>query len=158
MPLSNCRGLEVEDYFFKLINRTDLSARKATTLEQFKHIDVVSRLGKIDVKSMKSVKRGKGIQDEFTWIEFKGNKGRPGWIYGQADFIAFERQKDFVLVNRNVLLSFAEQKCDLSTSVAAPELALYKSYTRKGKKDVISLVKMEDLVARAAFFFDKLTF
>jgi hypothetical protein len=41
----------------------------------------------------------------------------------------------------------AEEKCDLEDLVDNPRDALYKGYTRKGNKDLISMVRMEDILS-----------
>ena len=60
--------------------------------------------------------------------------------------IAFERDKDFVLIKRNYLLGMCQVKCDLSKKVTNSRDALYKGYQREGRKDLISIIKMSDIL------------
>jgi hypothetical protein len=95
---------------------------------------------------MKKLSRSaKNTQEDLIWLEFKNVQGKVGWLCGNTDVIAFERKDDFVLVNRGALLDWAEQKCDLNRRVSYSGDALYKGYQRKGRKDLISIVKMRDI-------------
>ena len=73
-------------------------------------------------------------------------QGRDGWLRGQTDVIAFERDNDFVLIKRNYLLGMCQIKCDLSKKVTNSKDALYKGYQREGRKDLISIIKMSDVL------------
>jgi len=141
------RGQEVEKEFSVLLKKRDANFRKSSREEQFKHIDYHSSFGTIDVKAKKRINRGdEEEQDELIWLEFKNVQGRDGWLCGKTDVIAFERNNDFVLVKRVRLLEMANNKCDLKKRVDTPRNALYKGYQRKGRKDLISLVKMSDIL------------
>ena len=141
-------GQSVESNFAKLLEQRDPDFRKSTREEQFKHIDYHSFFGTIDVKAKKRLNRldSKG-QDDFVWLEFKNIHGNVGWLCGETDIIAFERNNDFVLVSRSKLLAMAKDKCDLNTRVTYSKNALYKGYQRKGRKDLISIVKMGDVLS-----------
>ena len=141
------RGQTVESEFSKLMDVRGLKYKKATRSEQFQHIDYHSSFGTIDVKAKKRLNRGDGKeQDEFIWLEFKNVQGKPGWLCGQTNVIAFERDKDFILVKRSDLLEMSKNKCDLNKLVSNSRNALYSGYQRKGRKDLISLIKMSDLL------------
>jgi hypothetical protein len=141
------RGQAVESEFSKLMDIRKLDYRKASKKEQFKHIDYHSSFGTIDVKAKKRLNRGDGEeQDEFIWLEFKNVQGKAGWLCGETNVIAFERDNDFVLVKRKDLLNMALKKCDLNRRVNYSKDALYKGYTRKGRKDLITIVKMSDIL------------
>ena len=79
------------------------------------------------------------------WVEFHNVAGKRGWLYGEADKIAFEREKDFVIVDRIALTKFCE-KAVAPIFVASAGEALYKIYRRKSRKDVISKVLMSDII------------
>ena len=55
---------------------------------------------RFDVKKIKNKKQSQ----EWLWIEFKNAKGEDGWIHGDAHFVAFERNYDFVVVNRKEMV------------------------------------------------------
>jgi hypothetical protein len=139
------RGQDVESRFFELFKKHRDNCRKASLDEQFDHTDIICGDMKIDVKSMKRVKRSSRIQDEFTWIEFKNTAGMEGWIFGSGTHIAFEIPKGFILVKKKDLAQMALTKCDLTTLVTSPNDALYKGYSRPNRKDLISIVRMQDI-------------
>ena len=72
-------------------------------------------------------------------------QGKAGWLTGSPDIIAFERDKCFVLVKRADLLELVDNLCDLSYMVNQSSQALYKGYTRKGRADLLTVIKMTDL-------------
>ena len=100
----------------------------------------------VDVKSRKKSERSSDwYEDQAVWIEFHNVRGLDGWLYGEADKIAFEREKDFVIVDRVELTKFCE-KAVAPIFVKNVNEALYKIYRRKTRKDVISKVLMTDIV------------
>ena len=44
--------------------------------------------------------------DNWMWLEFKKNFGQEGWLYGKANFIAFETRESFVIASRKKLLQW----------------------------------------------------
>lgn len=141
------RGQRVEKEFSQLLRMYDSNYRKANREEQFRHIDYFTSFGTIDVKAKKKINRADDDeQDQLVWVEFKNVQGRDGWLRSGADYIAFERDNDFVLVSRNYVLGMAQVKCDLTKKVTNSKEALYKAYQREGRKDLISIVKMEDIL------------
>jgi hypothetical protein len=50
-----------------------------------------------------------------------------------------------VLVKRVELLELVDNLCDLSNMVQHSKQALYKGYTRKGRNDLLTVIKMTDL-------------
>ena len=53
----------------------------------------------VDVKARKVFRwYSNEPQDDYTCVEFKNTKGQPGWFKGKADYIAFERLNDFILI------------------------------------------------------------
>ena len=141
------RGQGVEAMFAKLLNKRTTDVRAADLKEQFSHVDYFSDFGKIDVKARKRVARSDdNTQDDLVWLEFKNVQGKFGWLYGKADWIAFERLDDFVLVRRHDLALMAEKLCAVGDRVAVGRDALYKGYQRSGRKDLLSIVKMSDVL------------
>lgn len=133
--------------FAKLLNKRTTDVRAADLKEQFSHVDYFSDFGKIDVKARKRVARSDdNTQDDLVWLEFKNVQGKFGWLYGKADWIAFERNEDFVLVKRHDLALMAEKLCAVGDRVAVGKDALYKGYQRSGRKDLLSIVKMSDIL------------
>ncbi len=139
------RGQKREAEFGEILKRRYPDARPSILSEQYQGIDWVCEKGAIDVKAMKRVSRGSEIQSEFIWVEFKNNIGHDGWLYGEQDWVAFESSDRYVLVKRSDLAALSEKLCDLNNKVESAQDSLYKSYTRKGRQDVISMIRFSDL-------------
>ena len=141
------RGQLVEVDFSKLLDSRNISWKKATRQQQFNHIDYTTSIGSIDVKAKKRISRSdSNSQSDLIWLEFKNVQGKRGWLCGSTDIIAFERENDFVLFRRKQLLDWAINKCDIEQLVTNSRDALYKGYTRRGRKDLISIVKMKEMM------------
>ncbi len=139
-------GCSVQDKFFKVLKRYHPEAREATLEEQYQHIDFVARIGTIDVKGKKRANRRMGVSSDIQWIEFKGNSGLPGWIYGTQDYVAFERDYGFILVGTADLRKLAESLCNLTERVYKSTDALYKAYQRMDRCDLLSMIKVKDIL------------
>ena len=102
---------------------------------------------KVDVNARKALKRGMPPQDAWVWIEAVTVKGTLGWLFGEADLIAFERENDFVLVKRVRLLSLVRDTFpNMEPSDLAPEEWPFNCWAqRKGRKDVIGLLSFETI-------------
>jgi hypothetical protein len=95
--------------------------------------------------------KGKNKHDEI-WCEFKNVKGNKGWMLGEADIIAFDMptSNGFCIVDRQELLSFCLDF--VSGEIVDNKHDAYgKIYTRKGRKDEITKIKMSDLEQLKSF-------
>lgn len=141
------RGQKLENEFYEILKLRDPNARRATPQEQYKHIDFSTKFGTIDVKSKKRIGRSDiDEQETIVWLEYKNVQGREGWLVSNVDILAFERDDDFILVRRKELQRMADKKCNLNDMVEKSCDALYKGYTRTGRKDLITQVKMKDIM------------
>ena len=144
------RGKSAEDLFEFFLQQTGKKYRPATLIEQYNHIDFVVSVGKdlsIDVKGPKKITRtDSNTGDEYIWVEFVNVRGDKGWLYGKNDLLAFYRTSDssFYVVRTEDLAKLCEKLCD-NKKVFSPQNALYHRYTRAGRKDVIAMIKYEDL-------------
>ena len=104
---------------------------------------------KVEVKSLKRVNRAdEKFQDLYVWVELHGvRKDDRGWLHGSADLIAFEMTNAFRLVKRTDLLDLVNKLVNSSIKVSSPREALYKSYSRKGRPDLITMIKADDLLS-----------
>jgi hypothetical protein len=101
---------------------------------------------KVEVKSEKRIERDDHkSQTDFIWVELRNVRGEVGWLFGAADLIAFEKQTSFVFVKRLDLLGVVNQKVDLVAKVRSAKEALYKIYTRSGRKDKLTLLPASDI-------------
>lgn len=102
---------------------------------------------KVEVKSRKRISRSdSNLQSDLTWIEIHGVRPKDtGWLFGKADLIAFEKEKSFLLVKRLDLLAVVNKKVNLVAKVRDAKDALYKIYTRVGRKDKLTLLPASDI-------------
>ena len=101
---------------------------------------------KFDVKGLKKKNRGdERTQDKYAWIEGTNVEGRPGWIKGLADYIVFERESYWLLVNREELFDYTWAK--LKDAGFPKGKKAYHIYDRSYwmKKDKLTLVPYEDI-------------
>lgn len=110
---------------------------------------------KIDVKAQKRKNRSDAnSQSEIIWIEFKNVRGYKGWLYGDADLVAFEQPDSFVLIKRTVLAELCERLVGLERDQITIENStgtrgLYKLYNRPGRSDVLTMIKMDDILSES---------
>lgn len=104
---------------------------------------------KVEVKGRKRIRREDGdTQSGFTWVELHGVRPRDaGWLFGRADLIAFEKEDAFILVKKADLLALVNKKVNLVARVNDPKEAVYKIYSRRGRKDKLTLLPMDDIEA-----------
>ena len=165
---ANCSsvGLNAERLFANLAESKGYVVKSATKEENiFKHIDFfLSKLKEgegikstsVDVKARKKNERGdKFFNDDWTWVEFVNVHGQDGWLKGKAEFISFERAGDFVIVPRKGLFNWVKQaiadsnggKITLKCKAKNARDARYKYYTREGRGDLLSQVRMKDILS-----------
>ena len=102
----------------------------------------------VEVKGMKRIsRRSPNPQSEWLWIEFKNVVGGAGWLYGDAMLLATEVEDGFYLLYLKSLRAWAEWKVDRNAKVQYPNQAKYKSYSRKDRDDVMSLVRLQDFIS-----------
>jgi len=129
--------------------------------ERLDHYDFGVREGerdvKYEVKSSKSdiVARALSrlkINDprKGIFVELQGVTGRPGWVFGKADWIAFKNRDDtFTLWS----LEHIRKEVISSGVMDAPivgriEDALYKKYQRYGKRDFVTILSADSVKAK----------
>jgi len=117
----------------------------ATTHENIhEHWDVRDEEFKYDVKAMKRCNRGDSEPtDRIHYIELKNVQGKKGWLYGDADYIAFETRAHWVLVSRPRL----QKWIDSIDKPMSNKKEIYKLYSRVGRADVMTIVPTMDLIA-----------
>ena len=91
-------GKKAEDTFLAIVRGKNYihDAREATLAEQKQHIDHVFKRSdgreiRVDTKAMKKVSRNDNkFRTDLVWVEFKNVRGDIGWLYGDAELIAFD--------------------------------------------------------------------
>jgi hypothetical protein len=101
---------------------------------------------KVEVKSSKRIHRADGeAQSNYIWVELRNVRGEVGWLFGKTDLIAFEKETAFIFVKRLDLLAVVNKKVNLVAKVHDPKDAVYKIYTRAGRKDKLTLLPASDI-------------
>lgn len=136
------KGKEKEKLFATLFENTNFSDKNADINE---HWDLKVEF-KVDVKSLKKIRRSDSETNEFYhYIELKNVNGKLGWLYGEADFFAFETNNYWILVGKEDLQTYIGQNT-AKVYVTNPDECLYCLYRREGRKDEITMVKTIDLM------------
>jgi hypothetical protein len=126
--------------------------------DMYEHWDLVCTINglqaKVDVKGLKKINREDAEPNEnIHWIEIKNVKGNDGWAWGCANYFAFETNDYFIVVPKDPLQKLVSEKCKLKEKGKG----LYKLYTRRDRKDVMTLVKTIDLAFIAETIIKKTT-
>lgn len=120
------KGMLSEQMFAQMIKKVGLKALPSSEQEDmFKHIDFYlykdsisydkSKISSIlhnttvEVKSHKNVGRGNyAVGDKYALVETVNVRGNKGWLYGEANYIAFRYDDSFIIVPRTALISIVE--------------------------------------------------
>ena len=155
-------GLGAEQIFEQIALSKSLEVKTAKRRDNIhKHIDKYITQDdegelctwSVDIKARKKASRNdSNAQDEWIWIEFQNVRGNKGWLYGEADNIAFETQDSFVIVDRNSLIDYVENVVDMGKPVRKSYLAKYKTYQRAGRNDLLTMVELSKIVENCNHF------
>ena len=133
------KGRLVEQAFAQLLDNPKFAS---SAEDQLEHWDVKFET-KIDVKGLKKIKRSDSeVNENIHWLEIKNVQGKPGWVYGEAEFFVFELQKYWVVVSKQDLQDFIAENI-IKEFTQQP--TLYKLYRRQGRLDIITMVTSYDL-------------
>ena len=147
-------GTKAEDLFETWLISKKINYRRATLEEQYKHIDFIVEHLKtgekmtVDVKAPKKRSRyDSSTNEDVIWVEFVNVRGDKGWLYGENKYtIFYYREKHgFLCVETQDLAKLCEKLCTKGVAYRASD-ALYKKYTRDGRKDVISIIHLRDIL------------
>lgn len=113
---------------------------KLVKLEEDFDSDVV----RVDVKKVKCRLRSEGLDESIHWVELKNVNGKLGWLYGEADYFAFEVFKYFIIVEKDKLQKFIAENTIKEFTLIPIKGKLYKRKSRP--KEATTLVSTFDLV------------
>ena len=100
---------------------------------------------RIDVKAIKRDRRSGEPNEDIHWVEIKNVLGREGWLYGNATHFAFETCRYWIIVEKISLQALISDLCKSKVRTSNAGDALYKLYSRRGRKDLITKIKTLDL-------------
>jgi len=143
IDFSNYQGSKSQNLFVKLCNSIGYKCTKSTKNQDiYQHIDFwIERTDgtttSVDVKGMNKVNA--------LWIEFKNVNGNDGWMFGDQELIAFDidELKSFAIVKRVELLNLC--RLIIKNEFVNKTNAHKKLYQRKDRKDVISILHLNDI-------------
>ena len=150
-------GMDAEKSFEKILNEYNISYSNATKTEEktehwdFKILDNLKKNGKNETKDNINLKKGKyeiksakaksrGMEKDYNiiYIEFKSVGGNKGWIFGDADYIAFEVPEGFLIFPRIKLLKYISCMYEfLSHSDKSGNIGTL--YSRSNRKDLVGI-------------------
>jgi hypothetical protein len=159
-------GHAAEKSFVQLAEDKSFEVTAATRkANMFSHIDFILTKAiegatdhvvlKVDVKSRKRTSRkDKRFNDDWIWLEFRNVQGKNGWLKGESTHIAFEREREFVLVPRENLFNWSKKaianhnggEMTIKCKAKSARDARYKYYTRWERDDLLTQVSYEDMV------------
>lgn len=133
----------------------------------FDHFDLTCHLSagvkskKIDVKSVKRKNRNDvNPNDNIHWVEETNVNGDKGWLFGKADYFAFQTNKQWIIVEKKKLQNLIKEKCQ--DQKIYPYKKLYKRYRRidknnpeKSRLDSIILVETSELIKISEVIYDR---
>lgn len=146
-------GFSAEQKFKELAEQRGYEVKISGREQQFNHVDFIlkkdNKEWKVDVKGAKKISRqNNDVCFQHIWLEWKNCRGNDGWLTTEkgCDTIAFELENEFVIVSRKDLLKLAKKLCNLEKMVGQSKNALYCGYKRFGRRDLLSIIKTEDLL------------
>lgn len=135
----------LEDY--KMVHNNVTSKFSTEDEDINKHFDLIINDKKYDIKGVKKITRTDFMANEnYHWVELKNVHGKLGWLYGEADYFAFELNEYWVIVDKTKLQKFIANKVNKNVIATEQDEALYCIYKRNDRKDFITLIKTIDLM------------
>lgn len=139
-------GTAAEQRFFDICGRRSYTIRPASSYEnRVKHFDFEVQGFKVEVKAMKAPRRGQAPDPNMIYVELRNVSGGTGWLYGEADIIAFEQPRGFLMVHRRELVRFVEQmrlRCRMSHVSGV----YHTMYSRANRDDLVMVLHKNDLM------------
>jgi hypothetical protein len=131
-----------DDYFYCVRHAT----RYENTVEHFDFwVDWGARqAAKVEVKAMKARRRGMAADPTVIYLETKNVSGGPGWLFGKADYIAFEQHRGFLLVRRTDLVELLRMRRDKMTRATRSGIS-GTIYSRPNRADEVAILDIGDI-------------
>lgn len=169
------QGTRTESSFTQMATQRGWEPRIATFQQNVhQHIDCFlsknATTHAIDVKGMKAIERTNAVvQDAWHVVEFiavtyprshdssfslpfdigqpdfSRGSGRPGWLYGKANYIAFETRRHWLFVRPLDLIELCHAVVDSSSLSPSSRDAKYQLYSRPQRGDLFSFIHIDDI-------------
>lgn len=146
------QGDKAETLFVQLIQQikpTAIITSATTEQNRVEHWDISVDAVTYDVKDEKNL----GLTNSYQVLEIFDWRGKLGWLYGEADFIAFKSGSSFILTSRKELVKYhlnntKDEKCGVLSE------AINKTYTRNNK-DLITIFCLNDVLRHSYILYNK---
>lgn len=141
---------ESTDRYHQSCLAANLSIKKTRAQQDIGHVDFVVNGETVDLKGLKNSSREGKIL-----LEFYNVQGKTGWCNenGTPLWVAFDFGAFFLHVKNIDLYNLAKEKCDLRETVTRASECLYKGYRRRGRKDLMSMVLLKDVLQACDHWF-----
>lgn len=135
-------GEDGQQKYYQSCKAAGLDVKKASNKQDMKHIDFFVDGKTVDVKGLKDThKEGRLL------LELKNVQGNDGWCSKSGpEYIAFDFGAFFLHVKNADLVKLIKAKCDLKKKVSKISDCLYKSYSRKDRDDLMTVVSLTDVI------------
>lgn len=118
----------------------------------YRHIDIWVGANSFDVKAAKKINRSDLLPNyDIHWIELRNVHGDKGWLFGQADYIAFELETTWCICPRISLIRSLKGKIDFSNFTTNRD-DMFRVYRRKDRLDAIVKVDSDFLTKVTSSF------
>mgnify|MGYP003132904002 FL=1 len=137
--------------YLRACKKAKLKVEPASPKKDIKeHTDYIVDGKTVDLKSMKESAR-----DGLVLLEFRNVNGKEGWCNesNKPEWIAFDFGAFFLHAKNTDLFNLAKDKCDLKDRTYKFNDCLYKGYQRRGRKDWMSMVKLQDVLNECEHWF-----
>lgn len=147
---TSAMGTQAEQCFVKFCSlHKNLKIRKATKYENMVlHYDFVvqkrEKSYRVEVKAIKSRRRGLPPDPRVIFVELKDIHGNAGWLYGKADLIAFQQIDKFLIVPRDLLVTRVEE-LKSSFRMSLHSGVHHTIYSRPQRQDLLAVLDTEDI-------------
>lgn len=100
-----------------------------------------------DVKGARKNRRhDTNVDYTIHWVELRNVRGGKGWLFGDADYFAFESERDWIIVPRQRLQAEIKEINPHTEVVTHSSPKLYQYYQRDGRKDLVIKIATLDLM------------
>lgn len=150
-------GRKGEELFRVILDKRKIAYRLPTAGENMKrHVDFwigpKDDLG-VDVKGLKSAHK-----EGYVVVEAKNVQGKGGWCSptASAKLIAFQFEDGFIVVSKEQLWDLIQPNLKQLPHVGkfSPKDVCGKPFTRKGRKDLITVITKEELMSIDHFYYN----
>jgi hypothetical protein len=135
-------GSSGEIRYYESCKYAKLKINKTNKNDDMNHVDFIVNNTTVDVKGLKiSHKLGNIL------LEIKNVQGYDGWCSEKGpEWIAFDFGAFFLHAKNSDLIQLYKKLCNLNNKTTNPYDCLYKSYTRSGRKDLMTMVTLKDVL------------